>query len=262
MGSIILCHKQKAKQPFEISRVHHRIYTIEELCYYICNHLYLIDHTIMNTALCDWLEDELKLPELAGNLRYILRQHGSVEQFVMTILASSSIYTTAELKEMQEILDKLKNQKPVVKEKYKADNLLQSGAIKSAILIYQSILHDDSPVDQPVEMDRKFYGKIYGCLGAAYGRLFLYKEAAKMYETAYQICEDKTMLKAFLYASMQYLSEKEYILLLQKSRVYEEIDLLLKEELQDAEKNLKFSFKEDTLEKWKEQYRKTGSGEM
>ena len=42
MGSLILCHKKRAKRPFEISRVHTRIYTIEELCYYICNNLYLI----------------------------------------------------------------------------------------------------------------------------------------------------------------------------------------------------------------------------
>ena len=45
MGSLILCHKKRAKRPFEISRVHMRIYTIEELCYYICNNLYLIDYT-------------------------------------------------------------------------------------------------------------------------------------------------------------------------------------------------------------------------
>ena len=29
MGSLILCHKKRAKRPFEISRVHMRIYTIE-----------------------------------------------------------------------------------------------------------------------------------------------------------------------------------------------------------------------------------------
>ena len=59
MGSLILCHKKRAKRPFEISRVHMRIYTIEELCYYICNNLYLIDYTIVNERLCRWIGDEL-----------------------------------------------------------------------------------------------------------------------------------------------------------------------------------------------------------
>ena len=44
MGSLILCYKKKAKQPYEITRIHRKIYTIEELCYYLCNNLYLIDY--------------------------------------------------------------------------------------------------------------------------------------------------------------------------------------------------------------------------
>lgn len=258
MGSIILCHKKKAKQPYEISRIHRRIYTIEELCYYICNNLYLVDYTIMNEPLCNWLEEELELQPLAVNLRQILQQHGSVEQFIVSILAYSSIYTTAELKGIQEVLEKLKNQKPIEKQKYKADNLLESGAVKSAILIYQSIIHGET--DESV--DGKFYGRVYGCLGAAYGRLFLYEEAAKMYETAYQICEDQSMLKAYVYACMQYMKEGEYKLLIQKSQVYKELDAKLKDEMNEADQRLRFSMESDTLEKWKEQYRRIGTGEM
>ena len=63
MGSLILCHKKKAKHPYEISRIHMRIYTIEELCYYFCNNLYLVDYTIINRQLCDWLEEELEPEE-------------------------------------------------------------------------------------------------------------------------------------------------------------------------------------------------------
>lgn len=55
MGSLILCHEKKAKQPYEIARIHKKIYTIEELCYYISNNLYLIDYTIVNKQLCEWL---------------------------------------------------------------------------------------------------------------------------------------------------------------------------------------------------------------
>ena len=83
MGSLILCHKKRAKQPYEISRVHMRIYTIEELCYYICNNLYLIDYTIINRQLCDWIGDELELSGLAETLREELRQNCSMEQIVI-----------------------------------------------------------------------------------------------------------------------------------------------------------------------------------
>ena len=123
MGSIILCHKKKAKRPYEITRIHRKIYTIEELCYFLCNHLYLVDYTIMNRQLCDWLEEELELTELATNLRQQLEQCGSMGQFVVTILAYSSIYTTAEISRIQDVLDRLKNQRPIEKQKYKAESL-------------------------------------------------------------------------------------------------------------------------------------------
>ena len=49
-----------------ISRIHCKIFTIEELCYYLCNNLYLIDYTIMNEQLCTSLEEELGMKELRG----------------------------------------------------------------------------------------------------------------------------------------------------------------------------------------------------
>ena len=55
MGSLILCHDQHAAHPYEITRIHCKIFTMEELCYYLCNNLYLIDYTIMNEQLCGWL---------------------------------------------------------------------------------------------------------------------------------------------------------------------------------------------------------------
>jgi len=257
MGSIILCHKKKARRPYEITRIHRKIYSIEELCYFLCNHLYLIDHTIMNEQLCDWLEEELELHELAQSLRQLLEQYGSMQQFVVTILAYSSIYTTAELNYVQNVLDKLKNQKPVEKQKFKADNLLSNGALKPSILIYQSILQDE--IDETV--DKKFYGRVYASLGSAYGRMFLYEEAAKMYEAAFQICEEESMLKAYLYACYRYLPEQEYKNLLRKSQVYQGIDCLIQEEIEEMEGKLKFSMEDDTLDKWKENYRRVGTGE-
>ena len=258
MSSLILCHKKKAKRAYEIARIHRRIYTIEELCYYLCNHLYLVDYTMMNEKLCDWLEEELELADLAGTLREMMEQNESMEQFIVTILAYSSIYTTAELSRIQDVLDRLKNQRPIEKQKYKADNLLESGSVKSAIMAYQEIIHGER--DESV--DGKFYGRVYACLGAAYGRLFLYEEAAKMYEAAFQICEEESMLRAYLYACRKYMNGEEYLSLLQKSQVYQEVDRGLAEKVSEIQGNIKVLQYEDTLANWKNQYRRISTGEM
>ena len=78
MSSLILCNKKRAKQPYEVSRIHCRIYTLEELCYYLSNNLYLIDYTIVNERLCDWIEAELGLLRLAEQLRTMLQKHSDL----------------------------------------------------------------------------------------------------------------------------------------------------------------------------------------
>ncbi len=142
MGSLILCHDQHAAHPYEITRIHCKIFTMEELCYYLCNNLYLIDYTIMNEQLCGWLEEDIGKRELADQLRDVIRMRGSVEKFVLTILKSSGIYKEAEMIRIQNVLERLKNQKDIERQKYKGDNLLESGEVEEAILVYQAILNE------------------------------------------------------------------------------------------------------------------------
>ena len=52
-------------------------------------------------------------------------------------------------------------------------------------------------------MDKAFYGQVYACLGAAYGRQFLYKEAANAYKQAVHLNNDADILEAYLYCCMQ-----------------------------------------------------------
>lgn len=253
MGSLVLCHNRHASRPYEITRIHCKIFTIEELCYYLCNNLYLIDYTIMNEQLCIWLEEELGMEWLAGQLRDVIRMRGSIEKFVLTILKSSRIYRDAEMIRIQNVLERLKNQKDIERQKYKGDNLLESGEIEEAILVYQSILN----AEKDESVDPKFYGHIYAALGAAYGKLFLYQEAARMYDRAYQVCEDRALLKPYLYASYKYMSMEEYHILLLKHQEYVEINAQMRQEMEDIRKNQQPEVYEGVLDKWKQQYRRS-----
>ena len=125
-------------------------------------------------------------------------------------------------------------------------------------MAYQDIIHGE----RDESIDGKFYGKVYACLGAAYGRLFLYEEAAKMYEAAFQICEERSMLKAYLYACRKYMSGEEYLSLLHKSPVYQTVDSELGAVITEIEGRIKVLQYEDTLENWKNQYRRISTGEM
>lgn len=251
MGSVILCRKKKAKNAYEITRVHRKIYTLEELCYYLSRNLYLIDSTIMNEQFCDWLEQELHLQELANNLRDALLDHCGREQFVSLIMRNSNIYSTGDLKRIEDVLSKIKDQKEVERRKNKADNLLRNGEVEEAILAYQAILRDE----RDLTVQEQFYGKVYACLGAAFGRAFLYKEAMEMYDQAFQICNDPMMVKSYLYAAKRSMDSTDYKLLLAKSEVFEELDEIIMQETVKVQKRLHFKPSVETLERWKNNYR-------
>ena len=252
MGSLILCHKKRAKQPYEISRIHMRIYTIEELCYYICNNLYLIDYTIINQQLCKWIGEELGLEKLAEHLQENLQMNCSMEQFVLTILRESTIYSTADINRIQNILEHLQNQKDVERSKYKADSLLKSEEYESAILVYQSIVNQEW--DESVS--KTFYGHVYACLGTAYGKLFLYEEAARMYYEGYRICEETAMLKAYLYCCYRGLPEEQYVKMLSGNPIFLSMDSVIKEEVRKAKEEVDLDIPEEKLVQWKKEYRR------
>lgn len=251
MGSIVLCHKTKAKNPYEITRIHKKLYTLEELCYYISHNLYLIDNTIMNDQFCAWIEEELDMKLLANNLKDALLEHCSREQFISIILRSSKIYNATEINHIEDVLDRIKDQKDVERRKNKADNLLRNGEVEESILVYQAILREEW--DRSVQ--ERFYGKVYACLGAAYGRAFLYTEAMEMYDCAFQICNDPMLVKSYLYAAKQVMSVTEYKLLLAKSEVFEELDEIISKEITKMEEVLYFVPSDEILERWKNNYR-------
>lgn len=204
MGSIILCHHKWATHPYEIMRL--RIYTLEELCYFITENIYLIDSSFADMRLTEWLRDELWLSDLATELTDIIKENGSPEQFAMTILTDSKIYTTAQLGNIKAAFGGIKRLTPERRRKFKADSLLDGGCAGQAAAIYRSLIRE-MPDDGS---DGDFYGRVYACLGSAYGRMFLYKDAASMYEEALKLCEDPDIRTAYVYALFKSADEEAF----------------------------------------------------
>jgi len=253
MGNLVLCHDKHAQDAYEIARIHCKIYTFEELCYFLTNNLYLVDYTLMNEQLVSWLEYEIEMPELANILRGILRTAGTEEKFILAILKYSKIYEETEMIRIQNVLQKLNRQPEHEKLKNKADNLLESGETEEAIIVYQSILNQSHRLGG----DKRFQAKVYAGLGAAYGRLFLYKESANNYDRAFQISGDESLLKPYLYASSKYLTMSEYALLIVKDELYTKVSMEMKQDVERITKGVKGEPDEEQLEKWKRQYRRS-----
>ena len=107
-------------------------------------------------------------------------------------------------------------------------------------------------------MEDVFYGKIYACLGSAYGRQFLYREAMEMYEKAFQTYKEPSIVKAYIYCAYKAYTKEEYELFLLKNTVYPKVHRELMEELQTyaQEKREEGKAKLLEIEKIKSTYRR------
>ena len=85
MSDYILCQVKRASLPFYVENISKNIYSIEELCYYFYKNIYLIDESIINERLCNWLKDELGLSKLYEKLYRILEKEEGTSAFILAI---------------------------------------------------------------------------------------------------------------------------------------------------------------------------------
>ena len=140
MSGYILCQTGRAEAPYFIENISMNIYSLEELCYYLDHNLYLIDQTILNEGLCNWIQEELKLPALAAKLRPKMGKFASVEDLVYPVFKEINYLTYEELKVLNTRLQKFDKETPAMREKCKGDALMENKMYVHAIQVYQKLL--------------------------------------------------------------------------------------------------------------------------
>ncbi len=260
MGNLMLCHNVKAKEPYRIVRLDLPIYTIEELCYYLYHNLYLIDRTIMSEQLCDWLDYELQLHDLAVKLRGEVEFGLSVQGFVLPIFEAIGYCDEKEMQQVKNQLQIFKRQTETERRKYRADNLIRNGHYGSAIQEYQFILLDK----RDEKLKAEFLGSIYHNMGTAYARMFHFEKAAELYLMAYEYDQDKAILKSYLRAASCYMSQEEYARLLAQEEQYRRLAADMQREAADREQRHREHAgaaravpPEQQLEIWRKEYEKS-----
>ena len=86
MSGYILCQTKKADKPLFVESINPKIYSLEELCYFLYHNLYLVDSSVINENLCIWISEELDLPRLAAKLRHHLGKIASAEDVLNPLL--------------------------------------------------------------------------------------------------------------------------------------------------------------------------------
>lgn len=119
-----LCQTKKAKNPYFIENISTNIYTMEELCFYMSQNLYLLDETILNGGLILWLKEELGLTALARRLEKLLEDKASMAELILPVMKEIQYLNQAEQKALQQNLKQMEEQPALMRRKKKGDYLV------------------------------------------------------------------------------------------------------------------------------------------
>lgn len=206
MGSYILCQTKRALKPYFIENIAINIYTIEELCYYLYNNLYLVDNTIINPRLCEWLGEELGLTSLADKLRNRVGKFSSAEDVLYPVFKEINYLTYEELKQLNGRLKVLDSESAVIREKRKADALVENGMYSNAEKVYIDLLRRKNLDEERPGLEADILHNL-GCI-ASY--LFQMDKALEYFGASYEKDPRQEYLICYLLAYRSVRTPLEY----------------------------------------------------
>lgn len=195
MSKLILCSGKRTDRPYVLPATGHRIYSIEELCYYIYNNIYSIDETLFNDSLVDWIGTELCLISRAEKLEISLKQGADYKTLLAVILCSSDYYTEKEIKKLLTIVDDIRTMPPAKRWFIKANSFLKRKQYAEAAAHYDRLLISDDAVD----LSPKDYGDVLHNQAIAALHIYGLERALDLFMQAYERNHREETLRQYLY---------------------------------------------------------------
>ena len=196
MSGYILCQTKRAETPYFIEAVGLNIYSMEELCYYFSTDIPLLDESILNGGLVEWIRRELGLQGLAQKLQPLLHRNFTVREFVFPVLREIHYLTQQEFRRLEEELSRLEKEPAPLRARRRADALMAHKKYTKAIEAYGDVLRKNDSGSLGIQL----VGNIYHNMGCAYAKLFQMEEACGCFRRAYETLHTKDALKSCLYA--------------------------------------------------------------
>lgn len=196
MSKLILCSGVRSSRPYIIEGAGFKVYSIEELCYYLGSHLYLVEDSLFCDALMTWIAQELQLPERAAKLKEIQQKKGDVKALFTALLCSCDYYTEAEIIAFIRSLDGFLKMSPIRRSSLKADNYLKSGKYFEAKKEYEKILNSE----HSTTISPEDYGDLLHNLGVSMVHTRGFRDAVAIFYEAYLRNQKKESLHTYLYS--------------------------------------------------------------
>lgn len=196
MGRFILCTSKKASKPYVFPVSGAKVYTIEQMCYYIYNNIYEMSEECFDTELVKWLREEIRMDVIADKLQTMIEIKSSLKDRVISIMCCCDYYTENDIKALLTIVAEIEKLSLQGKIKLKADYLLKYGRYPAARKVYDKLISGAYAVN----LSPKEYGNVLHNRSMACFFMGSHTEAIEGFREAYARNNDIRSLKHYFMA--------------------------------------------------------------
>lgn len=210
------------------------VYCIEELCYVMKENAFLLDTSIMNDVLVEWIGEACGLQELSRELYSMVHKKGSLSGFVTIIMEYVGLYDNTTIREVEQVLKKGAGLSNIEKRKSQIDYLVGKKKYVAAIKGYLYLLNawEEAAADNKELPALEVKASILHNLGVAYARTLLYKHASDCFRQAYELMGSEESLQAYLAAKRMELPEGEYVSMMAENPQFYQASMALEKQLE------------------------------
>lgn len=205
MGRVMLCVGNYAQTPYYMEQIQQNVFCIEELCYSFQENAFLLDQSIVNKSLAEWLEKECALPDLARQLYGYVKARCSVSVFITVIMEYAAYCGEEDIRNTKALLQSNANMGDLEKRKAHADFMVQKKRYSAALREYDGILCMIG------EETQKLLGPVCHNKGMAFAGLFLFETAASWFQKAFDADGNQESALSYLAAKRLAMEEQDYI---------------------------------------------------
>lgn len=261
---MIQCAGRISEKPYHIKALNMDVYSLEEINYFIYNHMNLVYRDFFCDALYNYIDNELGEKALAAQLRIMEKAESTTQEFITYILKESYYYDGNDLAKVYGFVMNIDNISENERMKVEADNLFKERKYGRARDIYMRILKDR--YDEP--QNKSFYADIAFSVGLCYAELFCGRSANAYFNMAYDIFPEPDYAKAAVYMSIVSNDEEELLKAIIKYKVTDEALEKIKKNVNSIVREIKNSeefgelamnlnekgFAKELAEKYKDEY--------
>lgn len=227
MSRLKFCVGKRAAEPYYIKKLHIRLYSMEELCFYLCENASLLDEELLKKELIVWIDEECGMAELAKQLYEIIHFDGTVHSFASAVLTAVCFKSPEEIKLLEKRIRTYEEMDQVKRKKAQADHIFLSGRYALALEAYTELIEKLLRQEQEKKVtEDEFQHKmalLLHNLATTCARMFFFEAAAGLYEKAYSYAKEDVELKCILCCKKLSLSSAEYEKFVQTRKEYESL---------------------------------------